>query len=144
LISSASARTTILTDKTALLIDQALMTAVRAFLTFGLSSVCHILLKRTLHTILPGIDTFAFQLQRGYEFDDMVNRHAITEHTGYQFGIVPIFGIELLRKSFDCSLITTFVLKLEVIALGSIGIDMLDNLTMGNGLGQNDSLVIIL
>ena len=74
----------------------------------------------------------------------MVDRHAITEHTGYQFGIVPIFGVELLRKSFDRRLITTFVLKLEVIAFGSIGIDMLDDLTMGHGLGQDDTLIIIL
>ena len=74
----------------------------------------------------------------------MFEWHTIAQHTGDQFGIVPIFGIELLRKTFHGSLVATFVLKLKVIALRAVGVDLLDDLTVCHSLGQDDALLIVL
>ena len=136
LISSASAGSAILTDKTALLIDQALMATVRTFLSLCLCSVCHILLERTLHTILPCVDTLVFQLQGGNKLDDMVDRHTVTENAGDQFCVVPIFWIELLRQALNGRFVATLVLKLEVIAVGTVRIGLLDDLTLGDALDR--------
>ena len=46
----------------------------------------------------------------------MVNGHAVTEYTADELGVVPIFGVEFLAKSFYGSLVTTFVLELEIVA----------------------------
>ena len=74
----------------------------------------------------------------------MFEWHTIAQHTGDQLGIVPVFGIELLRKTFHGGLVTTFVLKLEVIALRAVGIDLLNDLTVCHGLGKDDPLLIVL
>jgi hypothetical protein len=53
---SASATSTVFTDETTLLIDQALCTAVRTLLPFGFRAVGYVFLQGTLYANLPGID----------------------------------------------------------------------------------------
>ena len=74
----------------------------------------------------------------------MVDRHTIAQHAGNQLGIVPILRIELLRQSLDSRLVAALVLELEVIALGAVLVHLLDNLALGNGLGQHDTLLVVL
>ena len=74
----------------------------------------------------------------------MVDRHTVAQHAADQLGIVPVFGIEFLRKSLHGGLIATLVLKLEVVALRAVGILLLDNLSLGHRLRQYDTFVIIL
>jgi hypothetical protein len=59
---STSAGTAILADETSFLIDQRLMSAVRAYLSLGLSAIGYILLQSTLHTVFPCIDALRLQL----------------------------------------------------------------------------------
>ena len=51
--------------------------------------------------------------------DHLINRHSVTEHSGNQFGIIPIFGIELVAQPLDGGLVSSFVDKLEIIAFVS-------------------------
>ncbi len=50
-------------DETTFLIDKGFVAAVRAFLAFGLCAVCDVLLQSAFHTVFPGIDVFAVQLE---------------------------------------------------------------------------------
>ena len=38
------------------------------------------------------------------KLENLIDRHAVAEHTGNELGIVPEFGIELVAQSFDCGL----------------------------------------
>ena len=120
------------------------MAAHRTFLSLSLSAVGNIFLEGALHTVLPGVDTLALQLQRAHQLDDVGDRHAIAQHTRNQLGIVPVLRIELLAQSLDGCLIATFVLKLEVVALGAIRIHLLDDLTFRHRLRQQDAFLVVL
>ena len=120
------------------------MTAHRTFLSLGLSAVGNIFLEGTLHTVLPGVDALTLQLQRAHQLDDVGDRHAIAQHTRNQLGIVPVLRIEFLAQSLDGCLVATFVLKLEVVALGAIGIHLLDDLTFRHRLRQQDAFLVVL
>ena len=61
----------------------------------------------------------------------MINRHAVPKYTGYQLCVVPILGIELLTQPFNGGLIASFVFKLEIIAVCSVIISLLNNLSFG-------------
>ena len=74
----------------------------------------------------------------------MIDRHTVAQHTRDQLGVVPIFWVELLRQTLNSSLVAAFVLKLEVVALRAVFVHLLDNLTLRDGLGQHDTLVVIL
>ena len=50
-------------DKAAFLINQCLVAAIRAFLTFGCGAVRNVFLQGTFHAVFPGIDVLAVQLQ---------------------------------------------------------------------------------
>ena len=95
--SPASAGATVCADETAFLIDKGFLATVGAHLTFGCRAVLNILLQCTLHAVLPRIDSFIVERELTDKTDDMVERHTITKHSGEQLGIVPIFGVELLR-----------------------------------------------
>ena len=74
----------------------------------------------------------------------MVDRHAIAQHTADEFCVVPIFGVELLREALNRGLVSALVLKLEVVAALARLVHVLDNLTLGDCLGQYDTLVVVL
>ena len=63
----------------------------------------------------------------------MVDRHTIAQHARDEFSIVPILRVELLRESFDGGLVSALVLELEVVAAFSVRLNLLDNLTLGDG-----------
>ena len=67
-----------------------------------------------------------------YQFYNLINRHSVTEHTGDQFSVVPIFRIKLAIQAFDCHFITAFILELEVVMLITILIIALDDRTFRN------------
>ena len=67
-----------------------------------------------------------------YQFYNLIDRHSVTEHTGNQFSVVPIFRIKLAIQAFDCHFITAFILELEVVMLITILIIALDDRTFRN------------
>ena len=73
----------------------------------------------------------------------MFDRHAITQHTRYQFGVVPVLGVELLREALDGGFIATTVLELEIVTLGAIGVNLLNDFTRCNGLGQHNAILVV-
>ena len=141
---STTAGTAVGADETALLVDECLLTADGALLAYSLGTVSDILLQCALHTILPCVDALVFELQRANELDDMVDRHTIAQHAGDQLGIVPVFRIELLAQSFHRGLVATLVLKLEVIAMRTVGVGLLDDLALGDALRQHNAFVVVL
>ena len=74
----------------------------------------------------------------------MLDRHAITEHTGNQLGIVPILRVELLRETLNRRLVSALVLELEVVAALSVRLNLLYNLALRHGLRQGDALLVVL
>ena len=129
----------------ALLVDQGLVAAVGAFQAFGFRAVGDVFFQGTGHTDLPCIDVFTFELQAVNEFDDVFQRHAVAQHTRNQFGIVPIFLVEFLRKTFHGGLVSAFVFKLEVVALRAVfSVDMLDDAAFGDRFRQDDALFVVL
>jgi len=54
------------------------------------------LFQRTLHADLPGVDTLVLQVEGGNEFHNVVDGHAITQHSGDELSIVLILLIEFL------------------------------------------------
>ena len=75
--------------------------------------------------------------------DHLINRHSVTEHSGNQFGIIPIFGIELVAQPLDGGLVSSFVDKLEIIAFVSAVVHRIDDVSAGYGLGQEQSVFVI-
>ena len=74
----------------------------------------------------------------------MVDRHPVSQHSTDELGIVPIFGVELLRESLDSGLVATFVLKLEVVAALSVLVCLLDYLSLGDCLWKHDAFLVVL
>ena len=120
------------------------MAADGALLPFGLGAVGDVFLQGTLHAVLPGVDALALQLQRADQLDDVLNGHAIAQHTRNQLGVVPVFGVEFLRESLHGGLVAALVLKLEVVTLGAVGIHLLDDFSFGHRLGQHDAFLVVL
>ena len=56
----------------------------------------------------------------------MVQWHAVTQHTGNQLGIVPIFLVELLGKPFHGGLVSLLVFELEVVTFVAVFVHVLD------------------
>ena len=83
------------------------------------------------------------EFETAHKFEHLVDWHAVSEHAGNKFGIVPVFWIELVAESFDGSLVAAFVDELEVVALVSIGIDCFDDFTFGYRFGAEDSVVVV-
>ena len=73
----------------------------------------------------------------------MLDRHAIAQHTRNKLGIVPVLGVELLREALDGGFVATTVFELEIIALGAIGVHLLDDFTRCNGFGQHDTILVV-
>ena len=126
------------------MIYQGLLTTLRTLLTLGLCAIGNVFLQCALHTILPGVDALALELQRTYKTYHMVDRHTVAQYTTDELGIVPILWIKLLRETLNGGLVATLVLKLEVVAALARFIHVLDNLTLNNGLGQYDTLFVVL
>ena len=104
-----------------------------ALLAAGWSAGWEILLQRTLHTHLPGVDRLRIKFETVDELDYLIDRHTVAKHTRDEFGIVPVLRVELVRKTFDGGLVTALVDELEVVALGaSLGISSLDDLALGH------------
>ena len=142
--STATAGTTVGTDKAALLVDKGFLSTSGAHLSLGLSTIGDILLERALHAVLPSVDALVIELKRTHKFDDVVDRHTVAQHTRDELGIVPILGVELLRQALDSSLVAALVFKLEVIAMAAVLVGLLDYLATSDGLGQNDTFLIVL
>ena len=77
------------------LVNQRFLTADGAFLAFGFGLVGQVFFQRPLHTVLPGIDGLTVELQSRHQFDHLINRHAVTQYSRNQLGIILVFGIEL-------------------------------------------------
>ena len=52
-----------LADEATFLVNQCFVTAVGALLAFGFRAVLDVFLQGAFHTVLPGVDVFAVQLQ---------------------------------------------------------------------------------
>ena len=107
-------------------------------------AVDNVFLQSALHTVLPGVDALILQLERRHELYHAVDRHAIAQHTGDELGIVPVFGIELFGESLNGRLISALVLKLEVVAAGTVFVCLLQYLSLRNSLREHDSFVVVL
>ena len=125
---SAAGSTAGLADETAFLVDESFVATVGAFLALGFGAVEHIFLQSTFHTIFPSVDVLAVELQGAYQFDDLLDRHAVAQYTGNQLGIVPILFVELLRQTLDGDFVSALVLELEVVTLDTVFIDILDDM----------------
>ena len=99
---------------------------------------------RLIHAYPPGVEGFGGELQLIDQLDDVGNRHTIAQNAGYELGIVPILGIELLAQSFDSNLVASLVDKLEIISLLSFRENRLDDLALGDRLGEHNSFILIL
>lgn len=113
------------TNQTSFLINESFIATVRTFLAFCFGSILDVFLQSAFYTVFPSIDIFTVQLQRTYQFNNLFYWHSVTEYSGNQFGVVPIFFIELLRQSFNSRLISALVFKLEVVTLRSVFIYIL-------------------
>ena len=141
--SAALAGAAIGADEATFLINQSLLTAVGATLTRSLCTVGQILLQRALHTHLPCVDALRVEFQPTYKLEHLIDRHTVAKHTGNQFGIVPVFGIEFVAEALDGGLVAALVHKLEVVAFGAVGVHSLDNLAVVDRLGAEDTIFII-
>ncbi len=77
------------------------------------------------------------------EFYHLVNRHAVTQDSGYEFGIIPILRIEFVRQSFYSGLKSSLIDELEVITLGALIVHSLDDLALANRFGTEYTVLII-
>ena len=107
-------------------------------------AVGDVLLQGAAHTHLPCVDVLAFQLQRPYEADYVLQRHAVAQHARDEFGVVPIFLVELFRETLHGGLVSALVLKLEVVALRAVGVDFFNDASLRHRLGEHDALVVVL
>ena len=82
-------------------------------------------------------------MQLTNELNDILKGHTVAEHTRNQLGVVPILLVEFFRESLNRRFIPALVLKLEVVALGAVGVLVFDNNTRGHMLGQHDTLFIV-
>ena len=71
-----------------------------------------------------------------YQFYNLIDRHSVTEHTGNQFSIVPIFFVELFRQTFNGCFVSTFVFKLEIISFVAFFINVFDDASGSDRFGQ--------
>ena len=53
----------------------------------------------------------------------------VTQYAGDEFGIVPVFFVELLGQSLDGYLIAALVLELEVVTLVAVFVNVLDDVS---------------
>ena len=104
-----------LADETAFLVDQRFVSAVGTLLAFGLCAVLDIFLEGAFHTVLPCIDAFAVQLERSDQLDHLHNGHTVAQHARDEFGIVPVFLVELLGKPLNGGLVSALVLGLAAV-----------------------------
>ena len=69
-----------LADKASFLIYKGFVSTIGALLTLCLGTVLNVFLQGTLYTVLPGVDALAIELERTYEFDNLLDGHTITEY----------------------------------------------------------------
>ena len=124
---SAAGSTASLADEAAFLVDETLIAAVGTFLALGFGAVEHILLQGTFHTIFPSVDVLAVELQGAYQFDDLLDRHAVAQHARDKLGVVPVFLVELLGQTFDGDFVSALVFELEVVTLDTVFVNILDD-----------------
>ena len=136
--------TTVLADEAPLLIDQRLVATLRTFLSLSHCAVDNVFLECPLHTILPGIDALALELQRTDQFDDMFDGHPVAQHPRDEFGVVPILGVEFLAQALHRGFVATLVFKLEVIAVAAILVGLLDDFALRHCFRKDDTLVVVL
>ena len=83
-------------------------------------------------------------MQRTNQFDNLFNRHTVTENSRNQFGIVPVFFVELFRQTFNRHLISALVFELEVVTLVAFFVVVLDDTSGSHRFRQQDTFFIIL
>ncbi len=119
-------------DQAAFLIDEGLLSAVGADLPFCFGAVGEIFFQGAFYTHFPCVDALRVEFKSANEFQNLIDRHAIAEDSGDQFGIVPVFGVELVGKTFNGGLVSALVDELEVVAFVAFVVDCLDNLAVGH------------
>ena len=83
-------------------------------------------------------------MQRADQLDNLFDRHTITQYSGDQFGVVPVFLVELFGQTFNGDFISAFVLELEVVTLAAVLVHLLNNVSGSNVLRQNNAFIVIL
>ena len=74
----------------------------------------------------------------------MIDRHAVAQYARNQFGVVPILRIEFLGKPFNSGFVSSFVLKLEVVAFFAIRASLLYDASFCDSFWQCYSLFVVL
>lgn len=82
-------------DEAAFLVDEGVVAAVGAALG-GFGTVGDVFLEGSLHAHFPGVDRLAVKLEAVDHLYHLLNGHAVAEHTGDEFGVVPVFGVEFV------------------------------------------------
>lgn len=68
-------------DETAFLIHERLLAALGTFLSTGLGTIGEIFLKCSLHSHFPRVYTLGIEFETSYEFEHLVHRHAVAQHS---------------------------------------------------------------
>ena len=79
-----------------------------------------VLLQGTHDASLPRVDAVIVERKAADQPDDILQGHAIAQHTADELGIIPVLLVKLLAETFDGNLVATLVLELEVVALDSL------------------------
>ena len=91
----------------------------------------------------PGVDGIAVHLQAADHVYHLVDRHAVPQHAGDEFGIIPELAVELITQSFDGRFEAARVDKLEIIPVVAVFFWHLDNLPFCHGFGQGNTHLIV-
>ena len=116
---------------------------MRTLLPVGRRTRWKIFLKGSLHTHLPGVYTVGIEFKTVDKLYDLIYGHAVAEDTGYQFRIIPVLRIELIRKALYSGLESAFVDELEVITLHAFIIDSLYDLAFVDRFGTEYAILVI-
>ena len=92
-------------------------------------------LEHTRHTGRPVINRVIVHLQTADHLDYLVQRHAVTQHTGDEARVVPELAVELITQSLYRGLETARVNELKIVPFLSVRLYNLDDLALGHGLG---------
>ena len=78
----------------AAVLEDQLFTTSGAFLLLVNHAIGHIFLQSARDAILPSVDAFFLHIQILYQFNHLLDRHAVTQDARDEFGVVPIFLVE--------------------------------------------------
>lgn len=113
--------------------------AVGAFAFFGGGSVGDVFFECAHHAVFPGVDGVAVEHQVAHDVHHVWQRHSVSQDSGDQLGVVPVFFVELARQALHGDFESLHVLKLKVVARGVLFF-VFDYPAFGNPLGHEETL----